>query len=381
MTTAWSNKKLGEIIKLEYGKPLSREKRIFSGRYPVYGANGVIARTDDFFHDRPSIIVGRKGSAGEINLSERKFWPLDVTYFVTFDEKKFDRTFLYYQLKILDIKSLAKGVKPGINRNDVYSLTINYPPLPEQRRIVAKLDEAFAAIDKAIENTRKNVQNSKELFTSYLDFEFSGLINNCSYYKLSDLTKKISSGATPLGGNKIYTKKGVTFVRSTNVYDEGFSYKNIVFINGELAHKLDNVTLNQDDILLNITGASITRCCIVPQNILPARINQHVLLIRPNKEQIIPEFLHYSLISGINKNKLLMISKSGGSTREALTKKIVSDFIIPVPNNKNDQIAIVNKLKNVFINTQKLELCYLQKLSGLEELKQSMLQSAFSGLL
>src|SRR3990167_9571688 len=101
MKVNWQTKKLGEVIKLEYGKPLPKSKRKVNGKYPVYGANGVKDRTDEFYFDRPSIIVGRKGSAGEINLTDDKFWPLDVTYFVVFDEKKYDLKFIFNLLSIL----------------------------------------------------------------------------------------------------------------------------------------------------------------------------------------------------------------------------------------------------------------------------------------
>ena len=86
----WQPTSVGEILQLEYGKPLDKKDRNPDGRFPVYGANGEKDRTDKFYHNKPSIVVGRKGSAGEINLTEKKFWPLDVTYFITFDELKYD---------------------------------------------------------------------------------------------------------------------------------------------------------------------------------------------------------------------------------------------------------------------------------------------------
>jgi len=144
MKKGWLEKTVGDILQLEYGKPLDESDRKPNGRYPVYGANGEKDRTDKFYHDKPSIIVGRKGSAGEINLTEAKFWPLDVTYFVTFDEKQHDLRFLYHLLTTLELTKLAKGVKPGINRNEVYSQGTRVPPLAEQQRIVKELD-ALAA--------------------------------------------------------------------------------------------------------------------------------------------------------------------------------------------------------------------------------------------
>ena len=79
-TSFWQEKSLRDVLRLEYGKPLDSADRKADGLYPVYGANGVKDRTDKFYFDRPSIIVGRKGSAGEVNLAHEKFWPLDVSY-------------------------------------------------------------------------------------------------------------------------------------------------------------------------------------------------------------------------------------------------------------------------------------------------------------
>ena len=169
MKKGWETKKLVEVIQLEYGKPLDPAQRNPNGRYPAYGANGIKARTDKFYRDNASIVVGRKGSAGEITLTEEKFWPLDVTYFVEFDRQRHDLRFLYYLLLTLDLPSLAKGVKPGINRNEVYALSVHVPPLHEQQRIANILDQAFAGIATAKANAEKNLQNARALFESHLN--------------------------------------------------------------------------------------------------------------------------------------------------------------------------------------------------------------------
>lgn len=173
MKNNWQTKKLGEVIKLEYGKPLPKSKRKSDGKYPVYGANGIKSRSDTYFFDRPSIIVGRKGSAGELNLVEGKFWPLDVTYFVTFDEKKYDLKFLYNLLCTLNLSSLARGVKPGINRNDVYAIEIIIPDLPEQKRIVRILDEIFQKITKVKNATEQKLVHIDELKKAVLKKAFT----------------------------------------------------------------------------------------------------------------------------------------------------------------------------------------------------------------
>ena len=173
----WVNKALGNVIKLEYGKPLDQADRVSNGLYPVYGANGEKCRTSKFYYDKKSIIVGRKGSAGEINLSEEKFWPLDVTYFVTYDNEQNDLMFLYYLLGSLKLPLLAKGVKPGINRNEVYALTAHFPDLVTQKTTVAKLDQLSTETKRLEAIYQQKLMVLEELKKSILNQAFSGQLN------------------------------------------------------------------------------------------------------------------------------------------------------------------------------------------------------------
>jgi type I restriction enzyme S subunit len=172
----WQEKRVREILKLEYGKPLGDADRKADGIFPVYGANGEKARSNKYFYDKKSIIVGRKGSAGELNLTEEKFWPLDVCYFVTFDEKEYDLMFLYHLLSRLDLPKLARGVKPGINRNEVYSITVNVPSLPEQRRIVTQLQELKIETQRLESLYQRKIAALDELKKSLLHQAFSGAL-------------------------------------------------------------------------------------------------------------------------------------------------------------------------------------------------------------
>jgi len=100
------------------------------------------------------------------------------------------------------------------------------------------------------------------------------------WQNLSEVSVKIGSGSTPRGGRKAYKSEGISLIRSLNVYDDGFKIKGLAFIDDEQASKLSNVVVEENDVLLNITGASIARCCVVPSDLLPARVNQHVSIIR-----------------------------------------------------------------------------------------------------
>ncbi len=170
----WEEKKLGEVITLEYGKPLDKYKRIDKGQYPVYGANGIKAKTNEYYYDKKTIIIGRKGSAGEINLTEERFWPLDVSYFVKFEKKQIDLCFLYFCLLTLNLPKLAKGVKPGINRNDVYDLIIQFPSLSEQKRIVKNLDTVSTETKKLETIYQRKITCLDELKKSILQKAFNG---------------------------------------------------------------------------------------------------------------------------------------------------------------------------------------------------------------
>lgn len=378
MKKGWEVKKLGEVCSLEYGKPLEKKARTENGLYPAYGANGVFTRTNKYYYDKPSIIIGRKGTAGALTLTDDKFYPLDVTYYVVFDEKYFDRKFLYYFLNTKNLPILAKGVKPGINRHDVYALPISYPSLLEQQRIVKILDTAFAKIDTIKQNAERNLQNSKELFQSLLNKIFLDLDRISHLYKMADLCTKIGSGATPKGGQKNYKLNGISLIRSMNVHNAIFKYANLAYIDQEQANLLRNVTVEENDVLINITGASIARVCIVPSDILPARVNQHVSILRIKQQYVLPSFINYLLISQPYQKKLLSIGEKGGTTRQAITKAQLENFTVFLPQ-LEEQHQIVTKLDGLSEKCKELENNYRQTITDCDEMKKSILAKAFNG--
>jgi len=148
--------------------------------------------------------------------------------------------------------------------------------------------------------------------------------------KLGKLCDKIGSGTTPRGGASVYIDHGIALVRSQNVYNSKFSDNGLVFVTDEVANKMRNVTLEANDILLNITGDSVARSCKVPVAILPARVNQHVAIIRTIQTKLNHGFLAHFLVSPKMQNVMLSLAGSGG-TRKALTKGMIENFDIPLP--------------------------------------------------
>lgn len=190
--------------------------------------------------------------------------------------------------------------------------------------------------------------------------------------KLKDLCLKIGSGATPKGGNNVYLDKGnYSLIRSQNIYNEGFSEQGIVYISDADAKKLENVDVKEDDVLINITGDSVARVSLPNKKYLPARVNQHVSILRANPEKLDFKFLKYVLVEKSMQEYLLTLASSG-ATRNALTKAMLENIEIDLPS-LNDQKRISNFLskfdEKIQINTQINQI--------LEQIAQALFKSWF----
>ena len=162
--------------------------------------------------------------------------------------------------------------------------------------------------------------------------------------RLGDVCTKVGSGATPRGGKEVYLRNGpCALIRSQNVYNDCFRHEGLVFINDKQAAELDNVEVHTDDVLLNITGDSVARACHVRSDVLPARVNQHVAIIRPDPNKLSPQFLRYFLVSPEVQAMLLSWAGSGG-TRNALTKGMIELFVVRAPTDVGEQRAIAHIL-------------------------------------
>jgi type I restriction enzyme S subunit len=156
----WHRAKVGSILDFQYGKGLKAAERLDEGPVPVFGSNGIVGFTDEPLTARPSIIVGRKGSAGALNLCDGPSWTTDVAYFV--EAPSFlDLRFLLSALASLDLDKLGKGVKPGLSRSEAYEQVLALPPLAEQHRIVAKVDELMALCDQ-LEAARQERESRRD---------------------------------------------------------------------------------------------------------------------------------------------------------------------------------------------------------------------------
>ncbi|MEO9967173.1 MAG: restriction endonuclease subunit S [Reichenbachiella sp.] len=195
---------------------------------------------------------------------------------------------------------------------------------------------------------------------------------NWKTYKLKDVCSKIGSGATPRGGKEAYKEEGITLIRSQNVLDFSFSTNGLAFIDQTQADALKNVIIESRDVLINITGDSVARVCQVPDEYIPARVNQHVAILRANEELLCPELLKYVLLTPKYKDLLLTLA-SAGATRNAITKVMLEDFEITIPESIPEQRAIASILSSL---DDKIEL-NLQTNKTLEEMAMTLYKHWF----
>ena len=204
---------------------------------------------------------------------------------------------------------------------------------------------------------------------------FGDLIKNDKGWeikKLGEVTNKISSGATPTGGKENYEISGISLIRSMNVHNGYFEYKDLAYISNEQARQLKNVEVELEDILLNITGASIARNCLVPSNIIPARVNQHVMIIRIKNKILNSIFLNNLFLNNVYKQKLINLGEANGATRQALTKIQIEKLEIILP-----PLSLQNEFAEFVTKTNKLKFEAEKSLKDMENLYESLMQKFF----
>ncbi len=247
-----------------------------------------------------------------------------------------DARYLAYFLRQDSVRDLGQKRMTGsagqrrVPRQFLEQLEIPLPPLDEQRRIAAILDQA-----DALRRKRRDILRQTDLFARSLFVDmFGNPVSNDRKWEtqpLAHLTTKVGSGATPTGGDSAYRETGIPFVRSMNVRDGRFLPDGLAHIDEIQAKKLDNVIVQENDVLLNITGASVARVCRAPRLVAGGRVNQHVSIVRPNA-RLDACFLEAALLHQSAKEKLLLIGESG-ATRQAITKAQIEryEMIVPPP--------------------------------------------------
>ncbi|MDN4524412.1 restriction endonuclease subunit S [Fictibacillus fluitans] len=411
----WVWVKLGSIIELAYGKSLPNTKRSGEG-FPVYGSNGVVGYHEDYLIEGPVIVIGRKGSHGEVNWYEQSGWPIDTTYYVKVN-KKVSYKFIYYLLLTVNLKGLNRSTAiPGLNREDAYDQNIALPPINEQKRIIEKVERLLNKIEEA----EQLVEEAKKTFelrrAAILDKAFRGgltrkwreenlggilrgseprsaVIANKKSIKLNSQMSDISIPDTwewvlsnvlfsfvtsgSRGWAKYYSDEGDLFLRVGNLNHETID----IDLTGQQKVNLPEGTegtrtlVQEGDILVSIT-ADVGRIAVVPKKFPKAYINQHIALARPSSGYCI-EYVAWFL-SSRNGGRLQFDRLQRGATKAGLGLNDIKSVWIPIPL-LDEQYEIVRKIKSAFNKFEVVEKSLNKTLNVCEELKISILSKAYKG--
>ncbi len=349
--------KLIDICKPKQWKTIPTSELIDEG-YPVYGANGIIGYYKEYNHENPVITITCRGATcGAINITVPKAYVTGNAMCLDNVQDDINIKYLYYSLLHYDFNSVVSGsAQPQITRQGLEKVMLLVETRDRQERIVTILDNLKAIIGLY----QQQLIEMDTLIKSRFVEIFGDPVRNERKWKtniLSNVTNKIGSGATPKGGKESYQKLGISLIRSMNVYDGRFEYKDLAHITEKQATQLNNVIVQENDVLINITGASVARSCIVPNGILPARVNQHVSIIRCQQDIINYVFINNMFQNDSFKSLLLDIGESGGATRQAITKQQLEELevILPPLELQKQFAAFVHQIDKLKADVQKME--------------------------
>jgi type I restriction enzyme, S subunit len=372
-----SQKLLGDVCEFKYGKSLPQFERQ-PGPVSVYGSNGKIGNHSTALTQGPTIVIGRKGSIGEIHLSPEPCWPIDTTYFVDRSCTKANVVWLYYQLKQLDLQKLNKAAAvPGLNRNDAYDKQIWVPDsIEEQRHIAAILDKADAI-------RRKRRQALSEignlLRASYLQLVSArnSHYSNWSRYRIEQLALD-QPGAMrtgPFGSDLRHSEfvdKGIAVLGIDNAVLNRFEWSERRFITPEKYEKLRRYRVFPGDVIITIMGTT-GRSAVIPDDIPEAITTKHLATITLNQEIALPEFISFSIHS--DPKIIHQIERANkGAIMSGLNLGIIKKIEIALPPIKQQKLFVELSLK---LNKQR-SLFEQPDTSG-EALFASLSQRAFRG--
>jgi len=422
LPTEWKTSRIKWILKaLESGRREVDENNTFEGQVLSIGGEH-IGWHGEWYFDNPRyisfeqyealtsgkiqpndvLLVKDGATIGKVAIAEKmpsqKMAVNEHVFILRFSNSDYSKYYFYVLQSSLaqdQIQLEVRGsAQPGLNSEFRQTLVVPHPPLVKQKAISSFLDSETARVDSLIAAKERLLELLEEkrlalithAVTKGLDstaqMRDSGvpwigeIPNHWVLSKLKFMSTKIGSGKTPRGGSEAYVQQGVPLIRSQNVLMTGLQLDDVVFIDEETDEDMSNSRVFPEDVLLNITGASIGRSCVVPAEISRANVNQHVCVIRPESGKIQSEFLNYFLMSGHGQHQIF--SNEEGISRESLSFEKVGTFLMPVPP-LSEQQALVQRLSFEIQKFNKLTSETHRTISLLKERRASLIAEAVTG--
>ena len=380
MRACWKEVQLGDACDVldKYRKPITKRNRE-PGPYPYYGATGVLDYVADYLFDEPLVLIGEDGAkwdAGELTAFpvDGKVWVNNHAHVVRPVRKFLNDSWLIYYLNGMDLSPFITGLTvPKLNQGKLKEIPIPVPPVEEQKRIVAILDEAFAGIETAIANTEKNLANARELFENYLDSVFRGSEKE---WKSTTLGELYEIGSGKRVHKEDWRESGVPFYRAREIVKlaQHGMVDNDLFISEDLFAEFSSKTgaPQPGDLMVTAVG-TLGICYVVQPSDRFYFKDASVLWFRP-KRPVDEQFIKYAFRSPVVKRQT---TDSQGATVGTLTISRAKSISISIPS-LEVQSEIASSLNAMEAEVLELQSLFKTKSASLRELKQSLLKKAFS---
>lgn len=376
MNTRWEKRAFADVLEIRNGRN-QREVLSADGKYPIYGSAGnLMGYATDYLCEPGTTIIGRKGSINSPIYVDHRFWNVDTAFGLS-AKSDLDSRFLYYFCLSYDFSKHNQGTTiPSLVKSDLLKIRMPVPPIEEQRRIVAILDEAFACIDKAKANAEKNIQNARELFDSYLNNIFSNPGPDWEQ-KTMDQFFEITSSKRVF--KEDWRDNGVPFYRAREIVRiarDGY-VDNELFISqsmyDEFAAKYG--VPKRGDLL--VTGVGTLGICFVVRSNEPFYFKDGNIIWFKKVNEINTDFVEHAFRSKVVREQ---IEETAGATVGTYTIIRAKSTQIPCPP-MTEQQRIVDGLDKLNRLTKSLIAGLQHKLSDLDAARRSVLHQAFSAAL
>ncbi len=374
MKEGWEIKKLGEICTIKTGKKDVNQGNP-KGKYPFFTCAKSHTFSDEYSFNTEALLIAGNGDVGNVNYYKGKFEAYQRTYVLSnFDNVTAQYVFFYLDGFLKDTVSKQKlgNTMPYIKMGMLKEFPIPISPPPEQKRIVAKLDQCFEAIDKAKANEECNLQNAKELFQSQLNQIFSQKGDGWVEKKLGEVCEK----TTNIKWQENQELK-FKYIDLTAVSRDSLQIIETVTINSTNAPSRAKKSIKTNDVIFATTRPTLKRVAKITNQFDNQICSTGFVVLRSKKDVIEPEIIFYFLQSDMFMDRMESIQR--GTSYPAVTDKDVKETILSFPVSNEEQKNTIKKLGELKEQTKSLESNYQQELDALDELKKSILQKAFSG--
>ncbi|KXS53719.1 MAG: Type I restriction modification DNA specificity domain protein [Marinobacter sp. T13-3] len=378
----WQSTTLGSVIELVYGKSLPAKVRD-GVSFPVFGSNGVVGKHSIPLVENPGLIVGRKGSFGEVHISEEPFFPIDTTYYVDNFHGQPIR-YWFYQLRFLPLNQLNRATAiPGLNRKDAYSQEIALPPLAEQKAIADKLDTLLAQVENTKARLERIPQILKRFRQSVLAAAVSGQLTEewrsgdnpeQIFKKLGEAGIEVKTG--PFGSalhKSDYVNGGIPVINPMHISDGTIKPSDAMTISHQKYTSLEAWHLRKGDVVVGRRG-EMGRASVVESD--ESQLCGTGSMILRVGEDALPKYLEIILRSPTAVS--YFNSASVGSTMVNLNQKVIKNLEVYFPS-LSEQTEIVRRVDQLFAHADRIEQQVNNALARVNNLTQSILAKAFRG--